>query len=83
MTTEIGEVIRWNANFVRSLAQSVLDRAKMIRSSLAPVATETSVISVTKSTKKASRASSKRKTKSATQTRSKRPNRRRAHRREA
>ncbi len=30
-------VIRWNANFVRGLAQSVLDRAKVIRTSLGPV----------------------------------------------
>lgn len=34
--TEITNMIRWNANFVRGLAQSVLDRAKVIRSSLAP-----------------------------------------------
>lgn len=28
------ELIRWNAGFVRGLAQSVLDRAKVIRLSL-------------------------------------------------
>lgn len=27
-------MIRWNANFVRGLAQSVLDRARQVRSSL-------------------------------------------------
>lgn len=34
--TDLSGVIRWNANFVRGLAQSVLDRARVIRSSLAP-----------------------------------------------
>lgn len=28
------DIIRWNANFVRQLAQSVLDRARLVRSSL-------------------------------------------------
>lgn len=32
--TEITNVIRWNANFVRGLAQSVLERARVIRGSL-------------------------------------------------
>jgi len=32
--TDLSEMIRWNANFVRGLAQSVLDRAKVIRSTL-------------------------------------------------
>jgi hypothetical protein len=30
----VTELIRWNAGFVRGLAQSVLDRAKVIRLSL-------------------------------------------------
>jgi hypothetical protein len=34
--TDLTQMIRWNANFVRGLAQSVLDRAKVIRSSLTP-----------------------------------------------
>jgi hypothetical protein len=33
---EISNMIRWNANFVRGLAQSVLERARVIRGSLAP-----------------------------------------------
>jgi len=38
--TGIPNVIRWNANFVRGLAQSVLERARVIRGTLkaAPVA---------------------------------------------
>jgi hypothetical protein len=28
---DVTELIRWNASFVRGLAQSVLDRAKVIR----------------------------------------------------
>ena len=32
--TDLSQVIRWNAGFVRGLAQSVLDRAKTIRSTL-------------------------------------------------
>jgi hypothetical protein len=31
---DVTELIRWNAGFVRGLAQSVLDRAKVIRLSL-------------------------------------------------
>ncbi|MGE3759664.1 MAG: hypothetical protein AB7H97_17995 [Pseudobdellovibrionaceae bacterium] len=30
------DLIRWNAGFVKSLAQSVLERAKVIRLSLEP-----------------------------------------------
>lgn len=32
--TDISDMIRWNANFVRGLAQSVLERAKSIRNSV-------------------------------------------------
>jgi hypothetical protein len=32
--TDISGMIRWNANFVRGLAESVLSRAKTIRTSL-------------------------------------------------
>ena len=32
--TDLSGMIRWNANFVRGLAESVLNRAKVIRSSL-------------------------------------------------
>jgi hypothetical protein len=35
--TEISNMIRWNANFVRGLAQSVLERARVIRGTLGPV----------------------------------------------
>ena len=35
---DLSQVIRWNANFVRGLAQSVLERAKTIRGSLSPAA---------------------------------------------
>lgn len=38
---DLSQMIRWNANFVRGLAQSVLDRAKVIRSTLAPYTPET------------------------------------------
>lgn len=34
--TDLSQVIRWNANFVRGLAESVLNRAKVIRTSLTP-----------------------------------------------
>jgi hypothetical protein len=36
MTENISQMIRWNANFVRGLAQTVLERAKTIRSTLKP-----------------------------------------------
>lgn len=34
--TDLSGIVRWNANFVRGLAQSVLERAKVIRTSLGP-----------------------------------------------
>lgn len=34
MTDNISQMIRWNTKFVRGLAQSVLERAKVIRSGL-------------------------------------------------
>lgn len=38
--TDLSNMIRWNTNFVRGLAQSVLERAKTIRGTLAkPAAT--------------------------------------------
>ena len=36
--TDLSQMLRWNANFVRGLAQSVLERAKVIRSTLTPSA---------------------------------------------
>lgn len=33
---DLSQVIRWNTNFVRGLAESVLSRAKVIRSGLKP-----------------------------------------------
>jgi len=41
--TDITQMIRWNANFVRGLAQSVLDRAKVIRSTLTPYGSSSSM----------------------------------------
>jgi hypothetical protein len=38
--TDISGMIRWNANFVRGLAESVLSRAKTIRTSLTKEAAE-------------------------------------------
>ena len=38
--TDLSQMIRWNTNFVRGLAQSVLERAKVIRTSLAPYVPE-------------------------------------------
>lgn len=38
--TDLSGVIRWNANFVRGLAESVLNRAKVIRSSLSSTSAE-------------------------------------------
>lgn len=32
--TDLSQLVRWNAGFVRGLAQSVLERAKTIRTSL-------------------------------------------------
>ena len=40
---DLTQMIRWNANFVRGLAQSVLDRAKTIRTSLNPYGVEAAV----------------------------------------
>lgn len=37
--SDLSQVIRWNANFVRGLAESVLSRARAIRGSLTPAAT--------------------------------------------
>ena len=56
--TDISQVIRWNTNFVRGLAQSVLERAKVIRSGLNSYsATELGAAAVkkTKATKKVKR----------------------------
>jgi hypothetical protein len=44
--TDLSQMIRWNANFVRGLAQSVLERAKVIRSQLKPGKGEAGVIVV-------------------------------------
>ncbi len=52
--TGIENMIRWNANFVRGLAQSVLERAKVIRGSLNPK-TEGRRKAVRKAVKKAVR----------------------------
>lgn len=45
---DLSQVIRWNANFVRGLAQSVLDRAKVIRSTLAPYTPESPLFGASK-----------------------------------
>ncbi|MGZ3723501.1 MAG: hypothetical protein ACXVA9_11250 [Bdellovibrionales bacterium] len=42
--TDLTQMIRWNANFVRGLAQSVLERAKVIRSTLTPYTSEATPI---------------------------------------
>ena len=34
--TDLSQMFRWNTGFVRGLAQSVLERAKVIRGSLSP-----------------------------------------------
>jgi len=73
---DLTQMIRWNANFVRGLAQSVLDRAKTIRTSLNPYGVETAVaaepatgkltakkVTVSKAAKKAKPAGKVRKTK--------------------
>jgi hypothetical protein len=52
MTDNISQMIRWNANFVRGLAQSVLDRAKVIRSTLEPYASELTTLAQSKAGKK-------------------------------
>ena len=39
--TELSQMIRWNTGFMRGLAESVLNRAKLIRSSLTPYASMT------------------------------------------
>jgi hypothetical protein len=48
--TDLSQVIRWNANFVRGLAQSVLERARVIRSTLKT--SEAGVVALAKSTTK-------------------------------
>ena len=50
--TDLTQVIRWNTGFVRGLAQSVLDRAKIVRSTLTSAAAPTKPKSAVK--KKAS-----------------------------
>lgn len=54
--TDLTQMLRWNAGFVRGLAQSVLDRAKAIRGSLPPysaVTTQTSAAAAKPVKKKA------------------------------
>jgi len=51
MTDNLTQMIRWNANFVRGLAQSVLDRAKVIRSTLTPYASDVPVFTAAKAGK--------------------------------
>jgi hypothetical protein len=38
--TDLSQMIRWNAGFVRNLAQTVLERAKTIRTSLSTYSAE-------------------------------------------
>lgn len=45
---DLGGVLRWNAGFVRGLAQSVLDRARAIRGSLPGAASPELVAAVKK-----------------------------------
>jgi hypothetical protein len=45
----ITQMIRWNASLVRGLAQSVLERAKVIRSTLKPYATDVAMGALVKS----------------------------------
>jgi hypothetical protein len=56
--TDISQMIRWKTGFVRGLAQSVLERAKAIRSTLAPYAAVVETMS--KVSKPKRRASGKR-----------------------
>ncbi|NJL24494.1 MAG: hypothetical protein HC902_04555 [Calothrix sp. SM1_5_4] len=56
--TDLSGMIRWNANFVRGLAESVLTRAKVIRTSLGGVA-PSSAVEVKKSATPASRGMNK------------------------
>jgi hypothetical protein len=73
---DLTQMIRWNANFVRGLAQSVLERAKTIRTSLTPYGVESAVaakptavkatakkVTVSKAAKKAKPTAKARKTK--------------------
>ena len=43
--TDLTQVIRWNAGFMRGLAESVLHRAKTIRNSLNPYASAATPVS--------------------------------------
>jgi hypothetical protein len=52
---DLTQMIRWNANFVRGLAQSVLERAKEIRGSLGPNTAEAPIFAATVKTGKAKR----------------------------
>ncbi|HMN69681.1 MAG TPA: hypothetical protein PKC28_14155 [Bdellovibrionales bacterium] len=73
--TDFSQVIRWNAGFVRGLAQSVLERARVIRGSLVsapPVAAaakpsaktkKKTIKTARKGAKKPARTTSKRRTK--------------------
>lgn len=54
--TNIPNVIRWNANFVRGLAQSVLERARVIRGTLAPFVKEEKLVKPRKAAKRVRKA---------------------------
>lgn len=60
--TDLTQMIRWNTSFVRGLAESVLNRAKVIRTSLGPQTKAKPVkkTSAKKTTKKAVRRAPKR-----------------------
>ena len=61
--TDLSQMIRWNAGFVRGLAQSVLDRAKSIRTTLTNYSDEPVVQAAGKTTGKKRTATKKTTTK--------------------
>lgn len=59
--SELSQMIRWNTKFVRGLAQSVLERARVIRHGLNMAAAEAGAVSQEKKTAPKPRKESKRK----------------------
>lgn len=60
--TDLTQVIRWNAGFVRGLAESVLNRAKSIRSTLVSYSDEPVVRAAAKTTTAKKRGTTKKTT---------------------
>jgi hypothetical protein len=75
--TDLTQMIRWNTNFVRGLAQSVLDRARVIRGGLTASSTGVAAATGTKTVKTTKRKTTAKKKTTTTKTRAPKARRRR------